>query len=128
MAQTSMLHVRVDDDVKVQATEALASMGLSVSDAVRLFLETRAGGHIGAHPDDGFDPLFFRGFVKLNDPVQCPVIRQGNSIIAFGLCGFNHFVHVAHGVGQRIHGVDVQMHERRTDNILSSIRHKFVSR
>ena len=37
-AQTSMLHVRVDDDIKAQATEALASMGLSVSDAVRLFL------------------------------------------------------------------------------------------
>lgn len=37
-AQTSMLHVRVDDDIKTQATEALAAMGLSVSDAVRLFL------------------------------------------------------------------------------------------
>ena len=39
MTQTSMLHIRVDDDVKVQATEALANMGLSVSDAVRLFLK-----------------------------------------------------------------------------------------
>ena len=35
---TSMLHIRVDDDVKEQAAEALAAMGLSVSDAVRLFL------------------------------------------------------------------------------------------
>lgn len=35
---TSMLHIRVDDDIKEQATEALTSMGLSVSDAVRLFL------------------------------------------------------------------------------------------
>jgi len=35
---TSMLHIRVDDDVKAQATQALAAMGLSVSDAVRLFL------------------------------------------------------------------------------------------
>jgi DNA-damage-inducible protein J len=34
-----MLHVRVDDDVKAQASEALASMGLSVSDAVRIFLK-----------------------------------------------------------------------------------------
>ena len=33
-----MLHIRVDDDIKEQATEALTSMGLSVSDAVRLFL------------------------------------------------------------------------------------------
>ncbi len=39
MAQTSMLHVRVDEDVKAQAGEALASMGLSVSDAVRIFLK-----------------------------------------------------------------------------------------
>lgn len=37
-AHTSMLHVRVDDDTKEQATEALAAMGMSVSDAVRLFL------------------------------------------------------------------------------------------
>ena len=37
-AQTSMLHIRVDDDIKEQATQALTAMGLSVSDAVRLFL------------------------------------------------------------------------------------------
>lgn len=37
-ARTSMLHIRVDDDTKEQATEALSAMGLSVSDAVRLFL------------------------------------------------------------------------------------------
>lgn len=37
-AQTSMLHIRVEDDIKEQATQALTSMGLSVSDAVRLFL------------------------------------------------------------------------------------------
>lgn len=37
-AQSSMLHIRLDDETKVQATETLASMGLSVSDAVRLFL------------------------------------------------------------------------------------------
>lgn len=36
--QTSMLHVRVDDGIKVQATQALEAMGLSMSDAVRLFL------------------------------------------------------------------------------------------
>jgi DNA-damage-inducible protein J len=33
-----MLHVRVDDETKEQATTALRAMGLSVSDAVRLFL------------------------------------------------------------------------------------------
>lgn len=35
---TSMLHIRVDDDIKEQATLALTAMGLTVSEAVRLFL------------------------------------------------------------------------------------------
>lgn len=39
MAGSTMLHVRVDDEVKAQATEALAAMGLSVSDAVRILLK-----------------------------------------------------------------------------------------
>jgi DNA-damage-inducible protein J len=33
-----MIHVRVDERTKASATKALASMGLSVSDAVRVFL------------------------------------------------------------------------------------------
>ena len=33
-----MRHIGVDDDVKEQATEALTAVGLSVADAVRLFL------------------------------------------------------------------------------------------
>ncbi len=36
MATSSMLHVRIDDEMKARATEALAAMGLSASDAVRL--------------------------------------------------------------------------------------------
>ena len=39
MANTTMLHVRVDEDVKAQASEALAAMGLSLSDAVRILLK-----------------------------------------------------------------------------------------
>ena len=39
MANTSMLHIRVDDEIKTQASEALAAMGLSMSDAVRIFLK-----------------------------------------------------------------------------------------
>jgi DNA-damage-inducible protein J len=31
-----MLHVRLDNELKAKATEALAAMGLSASDAVRL--------------------------------------------------------------------------------------------
>jgi DNA-damage-inducible protein J len=39
MAHSSMLHVRVDDEIKTRASEALAAMGLSVSDAVRILLK-----------------------------------------------------------------------------------------
>lgn len=35
---TSMLHIRVDDEIKAQASDTLAAMGMTVSDAVRLFL------------------------------------------------------------------------------------------
>jgi DNA-damage-inducible protein J len=38
MATTTMVHVRVEEQIKAQATEALAAMGLTVSDAVRVFL------------------------------------------------------------------------------------------
>lgn len=38
MATTTMVHVRVDEQIKAQATETLAAMGLSVSDAIRVFL------------------------------------------------------------------------------------------
>jgi DNA-damage-inducible protein J len=33
-----MVHVRVDEKTKAQAAETLAAMGLSISDAVRVFL------------------------------------------------------------------------------------------
>ena len=37
-AQTSMLHIRVDEKLKADATEMLANVGLTVSDAVRILL------------------------------------------------------------------------------------------
>lgn len=36
---TSMLHVRIDDDLKRQATAALDAIGLSTADAVRMLLK-----------------------------------------------------------------------------------------
>jgi len=39
MPQSTMLHIRVEEDIKVQANEALAAMGLSMSDAVRILLK-----------------------------------------------------------------------------------------
>ena len=38
VARTSMLHVRVDDQLKAQASEKLASFGMTMSDAVRILL------------------------------------------------------------------------------------------
>ena len=38
MASSSMVHIRVDRKIKAKASKALASMGLTVSDAVRLLL------------------------------------------------------------------------------------------
>ena len=38
MTTTTMVHVRVDEQIKVQAAETLAAMGLTISDAVRVFL------------------------------------------------------------------------------------------
>lgn len=38
MAVKAMVHVRVDENIKMQAAETLAAMGLSLSDAVRVFL------------------------------------------------------------------------------------------
>ena len=38
MVATTMVHVRVNEEIKQQAAETLAKMGLTVSDAVRVFL------------------------------------------------------------------------------------------
>ncbi len=38
MSTTTMVHVRLDEQLKTQAAQTLAEMGLTVSDAVRVFL------------------------------------------------------------------------------------------
>lgn len=37
-SNTSMVHVRVDENIKAQAQDALAAMGLTMADAVRILL------------------------------------------------------------------------------------------
>ncbi|MDY6930171.1 MAG: type II toxin-antitoxin system RelB/DinJ family antitoxin [Pseudomonadota bacterium] len=67
MAQTSMLHVRVDDEVKADAAEKLASFGLTVSDAVRILLTriTKEGGlPVGLTADPEVHDAWFRDKVK----------------------------------------------------------------
>lgn len=36
--RSSVVHIRIDDDLKTRANEALGAMGLTMSDAVRLLL------------------------------------------------------------------------------------------
>jgi len=43
-AQTSMIHVRVDDQLKAQASDVLSGVGLTLSDAVRILLTPQRAG------------------------------------------------------------------------------------
>jgi DNA-damage-inducible protein J len=64
---TSMLHVRVDNQLKAQAAEALAGVGLTISDAVRILL-TRVAHEGGLPAGLGVDPdtydAWFRAKVR----------------------------------------------------------------
>ncbi len=72
-AQTSMLHVRVDDRTKARAAAALESVGLTLSDAVRILL-TRVAAEGGLPAGLTADPeahdAWFRAKVReaLEDP------------------------------------------------------------
>jgi len=89
-AQTSMIHVRVDDQLKAQAADALAGVGLTLSDAVRIML-TRVAAEGGlpagltANPD-AYD-AWFRAKVQeaLDDPrpatLQAQVMQDAQVLI-----------------------------------------------
>ena len=72
-AHTSMLHVRVDDQLKSKAAETLAGVGLTLSDAVRILL-TRVAAEGGLPAGLTADPeahdAWFRAKVReaLDDP------------------------------------------------------------
>lgn len=72
-AKTSMLHVRVNDQLKAQATDALSGVGLTLSDAVRILL-TRVAAEGGLPAGLTTDPdsydAWFRAKVQeaLADP------------------------------------------------------------
>lgn len=72
MAQSSMLHVRVDENLKAEATAKLAEVGLTISDAVRILLTriTKEGGlPVGLTTDpEAYDAWFrHKVFEALND-------------------------------------------------------------
>lgn len=67
MTHTSMLHVRVNGKLKADATETLASFGLTISDAVRILLTriTEEGGlPVGLTTDPEAHDTWFRDKVK----------------------------------------------------------------
>lgn len=67
MSHTSMLHIRVDDDLKAGAAKKLASFGLTLSDAVRILLARivhEGGLPIGLTTDPETYDTWFRNKVK----------------------------------------------------------------
>lgn len=72
-SQTSMLHVRVDEALKADASEKLAQVGLTISDAVRILLTrvSQEGGlPAGLTADPAAYDAWFRAKVQeaLDDP------------------------------------------------------------
>ena len=66
-AQTSMIHVRVEDSLKAEAAETLANFGLSLADAVRMFLTrvAKEGGlPVGITTDPEAHDIWFREKVR----------------------------------------------------------------
>ena len=76
-AQTSMLHVRVDNRIKAQAANALADVGLKLSDAVRILLTrvvTEGGLPAGLTMDEEAYDTWFRAKVReALDDLRTPV-------------------------------------------------------
>lgn len=76
---TSMLHVRIDNELKVQATETLGQLGLTVSDAVRILLTRIANDKafpVGLIADqETYDKWFHQKVQEAMDD-QRPAIRH----------------------------------------------------
>ena len=76
-AQTSMLHVRVDNRTKARAADALAGVGLTLSDAVRILLTrvaTEGGLPAGLTMDeDAYDSWFRAKVQEALDDLRHPV-------------------------------------------------------
>ncbi len=65
--QSSMLHVRIDDQLKQNASEILANFGLTISDAVRILLtriEKEGALPVGLTTDPEAYDEWFRAKVK----------------------------------------------------------------
>ena len=76
-AHTSMIHVRVDNRIKSQAADALAGVGLTLSDAVRILLTrvaTEGGLPAGLTMDREAHDAWFRTKVReALDDLRTPI-------------------------------------------------------
>ncbi len=80
MSKTAMLHIRVDETLKAEAAEKLASFGLTVSDAVRILLTrvAKEGGlpaGLTADPE-AYDRWFRAKVLEALDDTRPPVAHQ----------------------------------------------------
>ena len=79
-ARTTMLHVRVDEQLKTRATEVLADVGLTLSDAVRILLTrvTCEGGlPAGLTSDPQAHDAWFRAKVREALADNRPAVPHG---------------------------------------------------
>jgi DNA-damage-inducible protein J len=83
-ANTTMLHIRIDEDVKTRAAAALEGVGLTLSDAVRILL-TRVANEGGLPPgltvsEETYDDWFRRKVQEaLDDPG--PLLSHDDAIL-----------------------------------------------
>ncbi|ESW59902.1 MAG: addiction module antitoxin [Rhodobacter sp. CACIA14H1] len=73
-ANTTMLHIRIDEDIKTRAAAALEGVGLSLSDAVRILL-TRVAKEGGLPPgltvtEETYDNWFRRKVQEALDSTE----------------------------------------------------------
>lgn len=89
--QSSMIHIRVDDQLKAKATDALAGVGLTLSDAVRILLTrvaTEGGMPAGLTANPDAYNSWFRAKVQqaLADPTPAAphhqIMSEARAIIA----------------------------------------------
>ena len=76
MAHTSMVHIRVDQEIKSQASEALAAMGLSLSDAVPHLPQAdseRSGVSFGTQGTQRRDPSGYRRVARHDESPARPI-------------------------------------------------------
>jgi DNA-damage-inducible protein J len=89
-ANTTMLHIRIDEDIKTRAAAALEGVGLTLSDAVRILL-TRVAREGGLPPgltvtEETYDDWFRRKVQEaLDDPGPLmpheEAVREMNELI-----------------------------------------------